>query len=131
MKILIKHNAAAIYCRRFVEQQIPNREWAETLRKVEGKMLEVNTEYLFDKAFGTLPTEGVIDHALHIDEDLVSYIEGDVRPGKFKCLDCGACFSPEAGSCNCPKCCSDNAKKFVVRLVRDGSYRGSHSKPGG
>lgn len=78
MLIHIKPNASQLYMRKFTEQQIPNRKWFETLKSVDGKVLEVETKFLFKDQFNT--TNG-----LRIMEESVSKIINDVRKNpKYK-----------------------------------------------
>lgn len=91
MQIKLFKEAAANYVRRCYRHAHPScgmlhrPEWADMLRKVEGKWLEVETEYLFADQFNTAPIQGVSESGMRIMGEDVEEVRGDVRPGR--CLD--------------------------------------------
>lgn len=102
MYITVKKDAAGIYCRRFTGQQIPNREWADLLRTVQGKRLEVDTKYLFTNSVNAIDYNDKGERfIIDISRELIESIEGDVRIGMYKCAYCGRQSREEIG---CQKC---------------------------
>jgi hypothetical protein len=90
MHIKIKADAAAIYCRQFTEQMIPNWEWATILEQVQGQTLEVKTEHLSNDQFSAIVHAAVTPQELiGIGEELVEAVIDDVRPALIKCRACG------------------------------------------
>jgi len=102
MKILIKKTAASDYARQFRGSRIPNWDWYNKLKAVEGKTLEVETKHLFKDQFNTPPIPGVSELGLRIMEDSVERVIDDERPGKVRCNWCGANCS--ADELECPNC---------------------------
>lgn len=88
MRIKIKDNATAIYIRDIHRTPI-NWEWAEMLQKLEGKWLEVETDFLFKDQFNTPPIEGVSESGMRIMESMVEVVENDARKEMVKCQYCG------------------------------------------
>ncbi len=88
MRIKIKENASSVYLRDLHRTPI-NWEWAETLTKIQGKWLVVETDFLFRDQFNTPPIDGVSDIGLRIMENLVSEVENDARKELVKCRNCG------------------------------------------
>ena len=89
MRIRIKSNAVSVYCREFRGAAIPNLQWAEILRKIEGKWLEVETKYLFKDQFNTAPVPEVSESGLRIMENCVAEVENDARRELVRCRYCG------------------------------------------
>jgi len=89
MRIKIKSNAVAVYLREFRGATVPNLKWAEILRKIEGKWLEVETDYLFKGQFNTAPIPGVSGVGLRIMENCVEEVENDARREMVRCRYCG------------------------------------------
>ncbi len=94
MRVKVYHNAAEHYIRRCYRNAHPtcgrlhSPEFAETLRKVEGQWLEVETEHLFRDQFNTAPVPGVSPSGLRLMIEDVEAIEDDVRQGVIKCNWC-------------------------------------------
>lgn len=77
-------------------------EWAEMLRKVEGKWLDVETEHLFRDQFNTAPIPGVSANGMRIMLESVEAIEDDIRADVVKC---GWCYGYDHdGDGKCDKC---------------------------
>lgn len=89
MKIRIREDASRIYARRFKDRMIPNHEWLDKLQQIEGKVLEVETKYLFKDQYNTAPIPGVSDNGLRVMEESVTEVIDDERPGKVRCNWCG------------------------------------------
>lgn len=95
MKIKINDNAASNYVRRCYRHASPScgmlhrPEWETMLSKVQGKWLEVETDYLFDDQFNTVPIPGVSELGMRIMIEDVTAIVDDVRPVMLKCKWCG------------------------------------------
>lgn len=86
MQIRIKEDAKASYIRRC---HAINWDWANMLEKVQGQLLEVETEYLFRDQFNTAPIPGVSDLGMRIMAADISEIIDDIRPSKIRCQWCG------------------------------------------
>lgn len=115
MKIVIKENASDIYLKR---ERFPNMLWAETLSKIEGQTIEVETFYLFDNQYNTGPISGVTEQGLRIMDESVEKVIDDERIGKVKCSWCGT-SQPETDKCiNCGK--TEYIKQFkIARRFRE------------
>lgn len=95
MMIKVKANAAMLYRNRQNRWRRPiNQNWIKVLRKVQGKTLEVETEYLFKDQFNT--------KKYRIMEDMVEKIINDVREWYQRCDYCGINVRIEESVC--PRC---------------------------
>ena len=105
MKILIKDNAKSFYVSLSVHNhQNVNWEWADKLGAIEGKWLNVETEFLFSNQFSTAPIPGVSSNGLRIMAYSVQAIEGDVRSYSMRCEWCGHCALIRLDTCpNCDR----------------------------
>lgn len=88
MKVKVKDNAKDYYVRRTIHNGLVNWKWAETLEKVQGQTLEVETEWLFRDQFNTAPIPGISENGLRLMAADVSEVIDDMRPGKFFCRYC-------------------------------------------
>jgi rubrerythrin len=108
MKIKIKKSAPVIYRKGLNKRPTDGYskrelEWIDTLKKVSGKTIEVETDYLFNNQFNTAPIKGVSERGLRIMENLVEEVIDDERIGKYKCNWCGG-YSEKKDKCpNCGK----------------------------
>jgi len=118
MKIRIKDDAAAIYCRQFVLQQIPNRDWADKLRAVKGMTLVVETDHLFRDQYNTVPIPGVSEIGLRIHDESVEEVIDDERLDKVKCGYCGhqGFTTRICGKCGKSKYMQGLSKKSQISL---------------
>ncbi len=95
MKIKIWKDAATYYHRRCYKGarlncgMLHNSKFSKMLESVAGTWLEVETEFLFNDQFNTVPVEGVTEHGLRVMLEDVEEIEGDIRQGVVKCHWCG------------------------------------------
>lgn len=97
MKIIIKKGAAKNYMKKYNLPQFRNakldwnqiRKWRMMLKAIEGKEIEVETEYLFKNQFNTVPIPGVSEQGMRIMETDVEKVIDDERPGKARCNWCG------------------------------------------
>lgn len=104
MKIKIKDDAAKIYLSRFKGQQIPNREWGNTLMKIQGLTLDVETEFLFKDQYNTAPIPGVSETGLRVMQESVAEVIDDIRNTRKFCGWCNHHSDINASSCgNCKK----------------------------
>lgn len=90
MQIVIRSDAAKVYaseCGRHGGVNW-NRNWYETLQKVEGMTLDVETNYLFSDQYNTVPIPGVSDNGLRIMDDVVEAVINDAREGRKFCQYC-------------------------------------------
>ena len=116
MKIKLYDDAAKRFCFARVGFDQPHgllaptgKHYYEMLLELEGQWLPVDTKYLFEDQYNTLPIPGVSDIAIGIHDDLVESIMDDERPGKAKCRYCGTIIHD--ADCNafvemekCPYC---------------------------
>lgn len=108
MIIKIKKNASMIYIRN--ESMTVNWIWAEMLEQIEGKFVEVETEYLFKDQFNTVPIPKVSESGMRIMESSVELVIDDIRPQKMSCHWCDK-VSDKGLSCeHCGK------KRYLVYL---------------
>lgn len=105
MKIKVRKDAARIYARQYQEAYVPPnfREWMDKLRAIQGKTLEVETEYLFKDQYNTAPVPGVSERGLRLAEEYVEEVIDDVRPGKARCNWCGKTTEAKKPCRNCGK----------------------------
>lgn len=86
MRIKLFSNAARNYVHRCYRHAHPscgmlhNPEWENMLKAVEGKWLDVETDWLFKNQFNTAPIPGVSELGMRVMAEDVEEIEGDVRP---------------------------------------------------
>jgi len=121
MKIKIKENAPQIY-RNFAY----SKSWEHILYKIAGKKLEVDTTYLFKDQYNTPPLKDISDLGLRIMENLVEYVEGDIRPAYNRCNYCGKKSLKSKSIEGCPHCKkteyleslgeSSNSNIFIIEL---------------
>ena len=84
MRIKLDDNAASNYVTRCYRNASPscgmlhNPEFSAMLEKVQGKWLEVETDYLFEDQFNTAPIPGVSELGLRVMAEDVAEIENDV-----------------------------------------------------
>ena len=80
LKIKIKTGISAKY---------DTENYKRKLHKVEGRWVEVDTEYLFTSQFNTKPIPGITESGLRIYGGDVDIIENDERIGRSRCGYCG------------------------------------------
>lgn len=111
MRIKIKDNAAEIYSRKTVDFQYSSK-WYKFLKDIQGKVIEVKTNYLFEYFFNfEYQREGEEVKLYAVTGDMVEKVIDDERYGRIKCINCGRIL-PE-GSLNCPKC-NDGKENLYV-----------------
>ena len=119
MRILLNDKAASHYVQRCYRHahpacgQLHNPKFAAMLEAVQGKWLEVETDYLFKDQFNTVPIPGVSELGLRVMATEVVAIEDDERLGAVKCGWCGA-HQPEADGPHCTTC--DKGSEFLMSL---------------
>jgi hypothetical protein len=94
MKIRIRKDARAAYigrCAHGLGFSPVNWVWAETLGKIAGKTIEVETEFLFSDQFNTVPIIGINNGktGLRLMNSDVAEVIDDIRPTKVRCDWCG------------------------------------------
>lgn len=89
VKIRIRDNASDLYVASQQHHGVINWEWAEILGKIQGMVLEVETEYLFKDQFNTGPIAGVSEQGLRVMAQSVAEVIDDIRPSKMRCHWCG------------------------------------------
>lgn len=103
MKAKVKPDAYRIYMKKFaVGTAIPNRDFADALKRIEGTELEVSTDHLFNGSVNAYyKVEGGDISVIGLGHEYISEIFGDVRTGKGKCRWCGDVSEgfPDCGKC--------------------------------
>ena len=132
MKIKIKDNAASIYwAPKCNEQYVPSeheRKYRDMLELVQGKELEVETEYLFCDQYNTVPIEGVAENGMRIMEESVEYVIDDIRDFVGVCGYCGNQTRDKTEGI-CRKCLDsayldeNTIRKGLTRIVPVGTKR--------
>jgi len=118
MKIKILNNASEIYRSRAITNGFLNDNWYETLKKIDNKILEVETKHLFHDQYNTAPIPGVSDIGLRIMDSCVEKVIDDERPGKQLCRWCGKIS--EASNKECPHC---NSSEYLKTFIfENGGY---------
>jgi len=102
MYIKIKPNARQVY-RNNTMSALWNFGWMKTLDKISGKILEVETEYLFSDQYNTVAIEGVSENGLRVMEELVDEVINDKRKGKARCGWCGTTTDATKPCSKCEK----------------------------
>jgi hypothetical protein len=98
MKIRIRSDAAKRYVDSKMADRCPtcashiNWGWVEKLTRIQGRVLEVDTQFLFRHQFNVFPVPGVFPIGIRIVADSVAEVIDDVRPGKARCENCGRTF---------------------------------------
>ena len=75
MKIRIKENASII-CARKYSSYLPKEaiDWIDKLTKIQGMVLEVDTEFVFSDQYNTYPIEGVSENGMRITNEYVDEV---------------------------------------------------------
>ena len=89
MKIVIRNDASKKYRASIVCGNAVNWVWLDKLKAIEGKTIEVETDFLFRNQFNTVPITGVSESGLRIMEESVEKVIDDDRKGKVSCGYCG------------------------------------------
>jgi len=101
MQLKIKEDAGNIFFKNHYKDRHPEhcmpavtREYANMITAIQGMTIEVETEYLWDDQFNTVPIEGVSDNGLRIldfkgELSIIEEIIDDARPIRAKCENCG------------------------------------------
>lgn len=116
MRIKVKKTAASDYIRRTYKGMradcgmLHRPEWVKMLEAVQGKWIEVETNYLFQDQFNTVPIPGVSELGMRIMMESVEEIEDDVRIGLMKCGWCGKHTKND----KCDKC---GKAEYLEKLV--------------
>lgn len=116
MYIVIKKDASEIYVKNNTHYGfgfVGNPEWVKTLKLLEGKTMEVDTEYLFKDQFNVKRLEDVpyqYDNrgcnctGYRIMGESVARVINDKRKGAYRCAWCGKPSRPRKHTDLCPKC---------------------------
>lgn len=95
MKIRIIENAASLFEASLSEghvnlgNEMNSELYRQTLRKIQGTVIEVETIFLFAGLFNTVPIPDVAPKGLRIIARYVAEVIDDERPGKARCEMCG------------------------------------------
>ncbi|PHE70528.1 hypothetical protein [Bacillus wiedmannii] len=113
MKIRVKENIVQLYIEEHTDWQgeyLGEDYWEETLSKIAGKIVDVDTEMLFKNEFNTLPIPGVSEEGIRILEEYVDEVIDDIRHGKARCDLCNSVSNSTKVCTNCGK--SDYLEPF-------------------
>lgn len=112
MKIKIKDNASALYISNINcgNELFYNDKWYKILKAIEGKEIEIETEYLFKDQFNTIPIKDISENGIRIMMRYVDYVIDDIRYNKMKCRYCG---TTQDISEKCIKC---NDNKYIEKF---------------
>jgi hypothetical protein len=108
MKVLMKHGLASLYRRRSMTSTY-NSKWYTMLLKIEGTILEVDTEYLFQDQFNCITPDGT---GIRVMLNDVSAIIGDIRGNLQYCTWCGS-HSPK----ELPRCSKCEKSEYLEPMV--------------
>jgi len=101
MKLKIKEDAGNIFFHnhylnyKYGGSMSPEtRRFGEMITAVQGMTIKVETKYLWDDQFNTVPIEGISKNGLRIldfkgDKSIIEEIIDDARLDKAKCGSCG------------------------------------------
>lgn len=103
MKIKIRQNARAHYISDCVRKESINWKWADTLEKVQGMELEVETDFLFKDQYNTAPIPEIGIPGLRIMQRDILEVIDDVRLGMSRCGWCGKSTKQDNPCWNCGK----------------------------
>jgi len=107
MEIKIKGNAHEIYAASIAARKhmFLNDEWYEKLKAIAGRILKVETKYLFKDQFNTTPIEGVSETGMRVMAESVEYVIDDEREYTVRCNYCGhTAYMNMVTSERCPHC---------------------------
>lgn len=112
MQIVMKSNAADLYRARVgLGEGAGNSRWYDTLKQIEGKTLDVETDCLFQDQYNTAPVPGVSEHGLRIFDYAVERVIDDARCDKMRCNWCGK--TNDKGEV-CPSCGKKEYLEYFV-----------------
>jgi len=101
MKLKIKEDAGTIFLHKHYKNMSPHycapaivRVYADKITAIQGMTIEVETRYLWDDQFNTVPIEGISKLGLRIldfkgEKSIIEEIIDDERPLRPKCKKCG------------------------------------------
>jgi hypothetical protein len=91
VKIRIRKDAAELYIQEHTDWNGTYNgkdKWERALKKLAGKIIEVDTEMLFKHEFNTKPIPGITKKGIRIMEEYVEEVIDDERKGKAYCELC-------------------------------------------
>jgi len=118
MKVKIKENATEVYLKRLGFYQPINYKWKAILEHIEGKILDVDTKYMFKGALNVImPTDGLHltssdVNTLHMENIFIKEFIDDIRPFHQRCGWCGKISKIDNNSC--PSC---NKDEYLENLI--------------
>lgn len=115
MKIVIKNNASALYCASVPRHGVVNWNWYEMLKAIEGKTIEVETDYLFVNQYNTVPIPGVSDLGMRIMDRSVERVIDDTRHRYKNCSYCGKKQGIRAKKCR--KCGKTDFNYLTLKQI--------------
>ena len=90
MKIKIKKNASKLYLNpKYLGYYPFSRSYYNQLKMIDGKIIEVDTKYLFRNQFNTVPIKDVSKFGMRIMDYCVDKVINDKRIGMMRCQYCG------------------------------------------
>lgn len=93
MKIKICSNALEKYVEDntdYFGSYVGNDYWERIMSKIQGKVLDVNTEFLFKYEYEIDPIKGVCEDHIRITDEYVEEVIDDARYGKARCDFCNS-----------------------------------------
>ncbi|MBU0847022.1 hypothetical protein KKH23_07500 [Patescibacteria group bacterium] len=100
MQIKIKPNAGSIFVKNYYKGLSPQavmlsvtREFADKITAIQGMTIDVETKYLWDDQFNTVPIPGVSESGLRIldfddETSIIEEVIDDARTTRQKCPKC-------------------------------------------
>lgn len=119
MQIIVYKDAVKRFLRTFPENAGLTREgikYKNILSKIEGHILSVDINFLFDRSFNVPAVEGLLENPIGIRDYLVEKVIEDIRPLYVQCQYCRYTVKKvdyPAGSV-CSICEKGYLKEFII-----------------
>src|SRR5512139_3137075 len=84
MQVKVRKDARLAYIHGVPRFGTVNWHWADLLKAVEGRIIEVETDYLFRDQFNTVPIPGVSESGLRLMNESIEAVIDDIRPYKMR-----------------------------------------------
>lgn len=104
MKIKIRKDAEELYIQEHTNYDgsyTGKDKWERAMKKIAGKILEVDTESLFKYEYNTKPIPGLSKSGIRIFETYVEEVIDDERHGKARCDFCEKTSESDEVCTNC------------------------------
>ena len=114
MKIKIRKDALQLYIKENTDyltlEYYGEDYWEQVMEKISGKVLNVDTEFLFKHEFNTKEILGVSEKGIRISEEYIDEVIDDIRHGKARCELCNQVSNSTKVCTNCGR--SDYLEPF-------------------